>query len=92
MAEFAPELLTERRKCSLYFREDWLRAVGIGYRPFSLKVFVFVRLGRGGSKCQHAPTGGREEDERAVSRTICAAQALTTRKMRESVFGREEAL
>jgi hypothetical protein len=30
---------------------------------------------------------GREQDERAVSGTICADPALTTRKKRESVSG-----
>jgi len=35
---------------------------------------------------------GYEQDERAVSGTICAASALTTRERRESVSGREEAL
>jgi hypothetical protein len=35
---------------------------------------------------------GREQDESAVSGTIHAAVALTTRKMTESVSGREEAL
>src|SRR5215469_7042285 len=35
---------------------------------------------------------GREPDESAVSRTMSAAPALTTRNTRESVSGREEAL
>ena len=34
---------------------------------------------------------GREQDERAVSRTMWAAPALTTRKTRRPVSGREEA-
>jgi len=35
---------------------------------------------------------GCGQDENAVSRTICAASGPTTRKRRESVYGREEAL